>query len=209
MTSKITAEATAKAGEIQTQGQAEFDAEVQKILKEQKMKVLDGYVKKTKEVETKYAIDKSTAINKQRLEQVKARQTVMGKIQEDVRAKLVAEGQNKGLITKLIVQGLLMLLEMEVSVRCREKDVPLVTSCLAQAADEYSKVIKSQTGAMKICKLTIDKHHYVPKTSLGGVVLSCQGGHITIDNTLDLRLSLVMDQDKPAIRKLLFPSASK
>jgi len=207
MTSKISTEAATKAAEIEAAGQAEFDAEVSKILKTEKAKVLTDYAKKTKDVETKYAIAKSTAINKQRLEQVKARQEVMGKIKEDVTAKLKAEGQNKTFITKLIVQGLLMLLESEVDVRCREKDVPLVTACLAQASDEYSKVIKAQTGASKSCKLHVDKQHYVSPTSLGGVVLACQGGFITIDNTIDLRLSLVMDQDKPAIRKLLFPSA--
>jgi len=207
MTNKITSEAAAKASEIEATGQAEFDAEVSKILKEQKEKVLNEYAKKKKEVETKYAIAKSTAINRQRLEQVKARQEIMGKIQEDVSRKLKDEGSNKGFITKLIVQGLLMLLESEVSVRCREKDVPLVTACLAQAADEYSKVVKKETGAHKTCKLTIDKANYVAGTSLGGVVLACQNGFITIDNTIDLRLNLVMDQDKPAIRTLLFPGS--
>merc|ERR1712023_335912 len=102
----------------------------------------------------------------------------MGK--EDVRAKFAAAGQDKAFLTKLIVQGMLMLLESEVSIRCREKDVPLVTACLAQAADEYSKVIKAETGAAKTCKLLIDKSAYIPATSLGGIVLVCQGGFITI-----------------------------
>eukprot|EP00929_Paragymnodinium_shiwhaense_P100515 TRINITY_DN6288_c0_g1_i1.p2 TRINITY_DN6288_c0_g1~~TRINITY_DN6288_c0_g1_i1.p2 ORF type:complete len:223 (-),score=78.82 TRINITY_DN6288_c0_g1_i1:219-887(-) len=207
MCSEITSEASKKAAEIEAAGQTEFDNEVNKILREQKEKVLDVYAKKKKEVETRYAIAKSTSINKQRLEQVKARQNIMSKIQEDVRMKLTAEGQNKAFVTKLIVQGLLMLLEPEVAIRCREKDVQLVSQCLTQAADDYSKVILKETGVSKTCKLAIDKSKYVPSASLGGVVLACQGGHITIDNTIDLRLSLVMDQDKPAIRKLLFPTA--
>jgi len=211
MTGKISSEAGAKAAEIERVGQTEFDAEVAKILKEQKGKVLDEYSKKKKEVETKYAIAKSTAINRMRLEEVKARQEIMGKIHEDVRSKLNAEGcyQNKHFVTKLIVQGMLMLLETEVDVRCREKDVPLVTACLAQAADEYQKVVKHETGAHKQCKLSIDKKNYLAASSLGGVVLACQGGAITIDNTIDLRLTLAMDQDKPAIRKLLFPNSGR
>jgi len=114
--------------------------------------------------------------------------------------------QNKSLITELIVQGLLMLLESEVVVRCRECDVQTVEGCLQPAIDMYQKSIKNETGATKTCKLNIDKAQYLDPKGLGGVILSCQDGKITIDNTVDLRLSLVMEQDKPAIRKMLFPA---
>ena len=40
---------------------------------------------------------------------------------------------------------------------------------------------------------------------IGGVVLSCNNGLITVDNTLDTRMRLVVEQDKPAIRAALFP----
>merc|ERR1719486_938538 len=103
----IDGEANSAAAEIEQKGEEEFNAEVAKILKEQKAKVLETYAKKTKEVETRYAIAKSLAINRQRLEQIKARHAVMGKIHEDVRAKLVPKGGDKDLIVKLIVQGLL------------------------------------------------------------------------------------------------------
>merc|ERR1712107_513289 len=84
----------------------------------------------------------------------------------------------------------------------------LVESVLNDAAAKYSKIIKAETGAERKCKLSVDKTNIVPASSLGGVVLACNDGKITIDNTLDLRLRLVMEQDKPAIRKLLFPAAS-
>merc|ERR1712039_903255 len=105
-----------------------------------------------------------------------------------------------------IVQGALMFLESEVNVKCREADVKLVESCLASASDEYAKAIKVATGAEKKVELTIDKSAYLPPapkgsdgglSCLGGVVLSCQGGKISIDNTIDARLALVMEQDKP------------
>merc|ERR1712232_120077 len=125
----------------------------------------------------------------------------------DVRAKLSASGGEKALIIKLIVQGLLKLLEPEVGICCRDKDASLVQSAFAEAAAQYSQVIKAQTGASKSVKLFVDKSASLPATCLGGVVLTCQGGLIKIDNTLDLRLNLVMEQDKPAIRKLLLPSS--
>merc|ERR1719215_263099 len=99
-----------------------------------------------------------------------------------------------------------MLLESQVEVRCREKDVKLVESVLSAASAEYANVIKTETGSAMSCKLAVRKSNYLPETSLGGVVLACAGGRITIDNTIDARLKLVMEQAKPAIRSLLFPA---
>merc|ERR1712107_357838 len=119
--------------------------------------------------------------------------------------RMADAGAAKPYVTKLIVQGLLMLLEPEVEIRCREKDKAMIEGVLADAAAQYSKIIETETKAKKACKLTLNKSQFLPAVLLGGVVLACQSGKITIDNTIDLRLKLVMEQDKPAIRSLLFP----
>merc|ERR1712107_624535 len=98
-----------------------------------------------------------------------------------------------------------MLLESEVEIRCKESDAKLVEAVLADAAAQYSKIIQTETKATKTCKLSLNKKEFLPASTIGGVVLACQSGKITIDNTIDLRLKLVMEQDKPAIRSLLFP----
>merc|ERR1711904_464471 len=205
----ILSEAKDKSDDILKKGEEEFQIEVHRVVTEQKDKIRQTYEKKVKQIETKYAIEKSMAINKQRLEKIKARQEVMGKISEDVKQNLASqmksEAAAKPFVTKLIVQGLLMLLEPEVEIRCRQSDVKLVESVLAEAAAQYSKIIKTVTNATKTCKLAVSKTEFVDAGLLGGVVLACQNGKITIDNTIDLRLKLVMEQDKPAIRKLLFP----
>merc|ERR1712194_75207 len=105
--------------------------------------------------------------------------------------QLKKEDQNKQFISKLITQGLLMLLETEVQIRCREADVKLVESCLSGAADEYAKTIKSETAQARSCKLAVDKSKFLAPAAgskegascLGGVVLACADGKITIDNT--------------------------
>mmetsp|Transcript_45713 Transcript_45713/g.120818 ORF Transcript_45713/g.120818 Transcript_45713/m.120818 type:complete len:237 (-) Transcript_45713:73-783(-) len=221
MISFIASEASDKANDIQKKGEEEFSIEVHRLITEQKEKIRSTYERKVKQIETKYAIEKSMAINKQRLEKMKARQEVIMLVQGDSRTKLVQEmssqDKSKPFITKLIVQGLLMLLEDEVQVRCREGDVATVKACLAGAADEYAKLIKSKAQATKSVKLSIDTTKYLPPapvlgkelagipSCLGGVVLVCADGKITIDNTIDARLHLVMEQAKPEIRKMLFP----
>eukprot|EP00434_Breviolum_minutum_P027453 symbB.v1.2.024271.t1/scaffold2285.1/size83374/3 len=213
----ILAEAKDKAGDINKKCEEDFSIEVYRLITEQKEKVRQSYEKKTKQIETQYAIARSMAINKQRLEKIKARQEVMHKISADAQDDIVKELQKgdtgKKFITQLLLQGMLMLLESEVVVRCRQSDQTLVQGCLKDASEQYASLIKKETGATKACALSIDKTFLPPApvpgkdgpSCLGGVVLFCQGNKISVDNTIDMRLSLVMEQAKPAIRGLLFP----
>lgn len=210
----ILKEAEDKSQEIESKGLEEFGIEKFRIVTSQKEKIRQEYARKAKQVETQCAIARSLAINKSRLEKIKARQDVLNKIQDDAKKQLTAQGQDKAFVTKLIVQGALMLLEENVSVRCRQCDEAMVQSCLQPASDEFAKVIKAETGATRTAKFTIDKSNPLApppqagsdaKSCSGGVVLSCQNGSIVIDNTVDIRLRLAIEQDKPALRQLLFP----
>jgi len=213
MISFIASEAKDKANEINKKGEEEFSIEVHRLMTEQKEKVRQGYERKVKQIETQYAINKSLAINKMRLEKIRARQEQMHRIQEEAKGQLVGQAQSTKFIISLISQGLLMLLENEVLVRCRQSDVRVVESCLQAAAAEYSKILKQETGTTRSVTLKLDKE-YLPAapgptqgpSCLGGVMLLCHNGKITIDNTIDVRLNLVMEQAKPAIRGLLFPA---
>jgi len=207
-------EAKDKAEEIDAKALQEFSIEKFKIVNQTKEKVRQEYLKKVKSVETQHAIARSTAINRSRLEKIKSRQDMIVRVADQARTALTnelrSEATNKAFITKLIAQGLLMLLEDEVQVRCRAQDDVLVTSCLQPAQQEYAAVILKESGAVKATKVTLDKVNKLPAQSsgqsscLGGVVLACAGSTITIDNTIDARLSLLLDQAKPNIRKLMF-----
>jgi len=217
MVNFILNEAKDKAEEIEAKALEDFNIEKLKLVQQMKDKIRQEYVRKAKQVETQCAIARSTAINRSRLEKIKARQEVLGKVQQDVTSKLLveikSEAKHKKLITDLIVQGLLMLLEDDVTVQCRQCDASMVQGCLADAAAKYADVIRQQVGVSKTVKLTIDRTESLPpapgggagKSCIGGVVLSCSGGAIKVNNTLDERLKLTMELDKPAIRSILFP----
>jgi len=207
-------EAKDKAEEIDAKALQEFSIEKFKIVNQTKEKVRQEYLKKVKSVETQHAIARSTAINRSRLEKIRSRQDMIARVAESAKTalqnELRSEATNKTFITKLIAQGLLMLLEEDVEVRCRAQDDALVTSCLAPAMQEYSAVILKESGAKRTVKVTLDKANKLPPQSscppscMGGVVLACANSTITIDNTIDARLSLLFDQAKPNIRKLMF-----
>jgi len=214
----ILKEAEDKSQEIESKGLEEFGIEKFRIVTSQKEKIRQEFARKVKLAETNLAIARSLAINKSRLEKIKARQEVLYQISRDAKQVLEADlakgDKSKEFNTKLMLQGMLMLLEDNVVIRCRESDVKIVEACLKPASDEYTKVIKTETGADKLCKLTIDKSKYLApapqpgsdlQSCLGGVCLACHDNLITINNTVDMRLQHVLEQDKPAIRNLLFP----
>lgn len=218
MTQFILNEAKDKAEEITAKALQEFSVEKLKIVNQTKDKIRQDYNRKTKQIETQQAIARSTAINRSRLEKIKGRQDTLHKLAVETKAALMeqmkTEATKKEFYVKLIVQGLLMLLEDEVEVRCRASDDALAQACLQPAMQEYTKVVEAETGGVKkVVKLTLDKAVKLPPapvqgqegaSCLGGVVLACQKGTITIDNTIDSRLGLVLEQAKPTIRKLLF-----
>jgi len=207
-------EAKDKAEEIDAKALQEFSIEKFKIVNSNKENIRKEYQRKTKQVDTQAAIARSTAINRSRLEKLRLRQDVIARVAEQSKTALVEklkdQATNKAFITKLIAQGLLMLLEDEVQVRCRAQDDALVAGCIADAVKEYSALVQKETGVTKTVKVSLDKANKLPPLSscppscLGGVVLACASSTITIDNTIDARISLLMEQAKPNIRKLLF-----
>ena len=86
------------------------------------------------------------------------------------------------------MQGLLQLLEKEVVLRCREKDLRLVEQLLPECLDGLQKEWGSTT------KVVIDKHNFLPSESAGGVELSSRAGKIKVSSTLESRLELIASQ---------------
>jgi len=218
MTQFILNEAKDKAEEIESKALQDFNIEKLKLESESKEKIRVEYERKIRQMDTQNAIARSTAINKSRIEKIRTRQDVVGMIANDTKAAVLGQLNDdttaKAFIARLITQGLLILLETEVEVRCRACDNALVQSCLGSATREFTRIVQQETGKTMECKLSLDMKVKLPpppemsstsESCLGGVVLSCQNGTITVDNTIDARLSLVLEQGKPVIRETLFP----
>jgi len=202
-------EAKDKAEEIEAKALEDFNIEKLKIVQQMKDKIRGEFSRKAKHIETQRAIARSTAINNSRLQKIAARQDVIGNLVGEVKAKLGGITKNAAgyqkLMTDLIVQGLLMMIEDDVTVRVRSVDAKVAEACLGAAAAKYSQIIKEQTGMNKNVKLSVDRSESLKPDCLGGVYLVAMGGQLKLDNTLDARLQLQMDNDKPAIRNILFP----
>jgi len=121
---------------------------------------------------------------------------------------MVARGQNyPQLIQKLIVQALIKIEEMDVTVYCREDDIPVVQGILDNAVEEYVNIMERESG-IKLqpnVKLNDKPEKFLPESSYGGVMLTAIDGKIVCDNTMSARLTLVYSELLPAIRAILFP----
>ncbi|CAD7957911.1 unnamed protein product [Amoebophrya sp. A120] len=208
MVNFILNEAKDKAEEIDAKTLEEFNVEKLKYVQAQKDKIRTELTEKKKKQETAMAIARSSAINRARMQAVEARQNAMTALKTECEANLSAVTKDRArysaLCSDLIVQGCLKLMEDSVTVKCRKEDEQSVKASLDQASRKYTDIIKKETGVQKTVRLDLS-NAWLPASCGGGVVLTCQGNTISIDNTMFTRLGLVVDNDLPSLRKMLFP----
>lgn len=133
----------------------------------------------------------STATNKSRLRVLQARESHLQELFDAARGNLSSVTQDQAaytaLLQKLILQGLLQLMEPEVAITARSADVQLVQGVLDGAAKDYA----AKTGGRKV-KLSVSEG--LEKDSAGGILLAGLNGRIKVNNTLDERLRLIEDK---------------
>jgi len=198
----IEQEANEKAEEIDAKAEEEFNIEKGRLVQEQRLKIMEYYEKKEKQVELQRRIQNSHMQNQARIRVLKAREEHIRNVLEEARHKLMEVTKDPNMyqkvLQKLIAQGLFQLLEKDVVIRCRQQDVKLVQNSMNAALQEYQQA----TG--RDSKLTLDQEHFLASDTCGGIELSTNRGKIKITNTLESRLDLISQQLLPEMRIALF-----
>ncbi|KAK7480768.1 hypothetical protein BaRGS_00028029 [Batillaria attramentaria] len=199
----IEQEANEKAEEIDAKAEEEFNIEKGRLVQQQRVKIMEIYDRKEKQVELQKKIQSSNLLNQARLRVLKAREDHIRALLEEARSRLAKVTEDKqhykGILTGLIIQALYQLLEPNVVLRCRAQDVDLVREAMNQAVESY----KQATKGTKELKLTLDTENYLASDISGGVELVSRGGKIKVTNTLDSRLDLIFQQMLPELRDIL------
>jgi len=200
MVAFIKQEALEKAREIKVKADEEFAIEKGKIVRQETSNIDAQYERKRKQTEIQKKITVSNQNNKARLKLLSLREELLENGFDDARAKLKEVTNDKGkyqaVLKGLILQGLYTLMEKEVTVKCRSKDVSLVK----KAKDEAVKEFQENAGF----DLTVDVKEDLPEASAGGVLVSGYHDRIKVDNTLDERLRLLEELMLPELRETLF-----
>lgn len=198
----IEQEANEKAEEIDAKAEEEFNIEKGRLVQQQRLKIMEYYEKKEKQVELQKKIQSSNMLNQARLKVLKVREDHVRNVLEEARKRLGEvtrdESKYKDVVKSLILQGLFQLFESNVTVRVRPQDRELVQSIFSEIASNY----KQSSGKEVILK--IDDESHLSQDTSGGIELLAQKGKIKINNTLEARLELIAQQLVPQIRTALF-----
>jgi len=200
----IDQEASEKAEEIDAKAEEEFNIEKARLVQQQRVKIMEYYERKQKQIELQKKIQNSNLLNAARLKVLKAREDHLKTVLEEARgrlAQLAGDPNNyKRLVEGLISQGLFQLLETNVILRCRQQDMNIVKDALARSIEAYKNASKREV------KVTIDTENFLPSDISGGVELYAQKGQFKVTNTLDSRLEQMSQQMLPELREILFGS---
>ncbi|XP_067676610.1 V-type proton ATPase subunit E-like [Haliotis asinina] len=198
----IEQEANEKADEIDAKAEEEFNIEKGRLVQQQRVKIMELYERKEKQVELHKKIQMSNLLNQARLRVLKAREDHIKAVLDECSKRLgrVTEDRAKyqNVLEGLISQGLYQLLETNVTIRCREVDRDVVQAAIPAAINSYKTATKGRD-----VKVTVDTDNYLPSDTAGGVELISQS-KFKVENTLDSRLDLISQQMLPELREILF-----
>lgn len=198
----IDQEAKEKAEEIDAKAEEEFQIEKGRLVQQQRVKIMEFYERKEKNLELQKKIQQSNLLNQARLEVLKRREDHIHSVLESARARLsevTGDKQRYGdIIQGLLTQGFFQLLEKEVTIRCREADVAIVKERIDGAVKKFKETAKMDMT------VKVDRENYLPAEITGGVELTARNGKIKVSNTLESRLEMISRQMQPKIREMLF-----
>jgi V-type H+-transporting ATPase subunit E len=162
MTAFIKQEAREKAREIELKADEEFAIEKSKLVREETAAIDAEYEKKFKQASMSQQITRSTVSNKTRLKVLSARQDLLDKLFEKARAKLSEQSQSKEydtILKGLILEGMYLMGESKVGIRCKKADKSKVEKAAKDAAAEYKENMSSEITTK------VDESNWLPEDS--------------------------------------------
>ena len=144
----IQQEAAEKVEEIDAKAEEEFNIEKSRLVSQQRIKIIEYYDKKEKQIELQRKIQHSNLANASRLAVLKARDDYVQSLKEESRKHLsiLTQDQSKYrmILSNLIAQGLFLLMEKDVVLRCRRIDFNLVQQLLPEVVQRYKQEFKQK-----------------------------------------------------------------
>jgi len=213
--------------DIRRQAANDFTVGKEKTIEAEKKRLSEQFQKDLAAAEIQFKIEKSAQQNQQRIDKMRRINELVEGLQHEAKLKMHAKMTTdqtayRTLLKNLLVQGLIRLIEADVTLRCRKSDVAHVEAIIDPAIKQYKELMITQVKALKgrediPCKVKVDKEHFLPEwneadqanSCLGGFVMYCKKNRITCSQTLDDRIAMTYQQAIPQIRTALFPSLIK
>jgi V-type H+-transporting ATPase subunit E len=141
MVAFIKQEALEKAREIEIKADEEFAIEKSRLVRAETAAIDTQYERKYKQASLAQQIARSTVANKTRIKVLSARQTLLDDIFEEARGKLKYisddEGRYEEVLANLVLEGLFLMNEQSVELRCRSCDNDIVGRAVEKAKEGF------------------------------------------------------------------------
>lgn len=202
MVSFIKQEAADKANEIRTKAEEDFSSRKLSAVEGAREKIRAEYEKKVKQIDVNRKIAKSTEQNAARLKILQAKDGILQETYDEAGKALAQVSEDEELyaqiVRNLILQGLIVLNDADVVIRCRAADLSLIDDLLPGVTEDYVAATNSPVT------VNVDQDTLLADSCAGGVVLLSQGGTIVVENTFESRLEIAYQQNLPKIRQTMF-----
>ncbi|XP_051693029.1 V-type proton ATPase subunit E 1 isoform X2 [Oryctolagus cuniculus] len=175
----IEQEANEKAEEIDAKAEEEFNIEKGRLVQTQRLKIMEYYEKKEKQIEQQKKIQMSNLMNQARLKVLRARDDLITDLLNEAKQRL-----SKVVKDTTRYQVLLDGLVLQAAV---QKAIPMYKIATKKDVD-----------------VQIDQEAYLPEDIAGGVEIYNGDRKIKVSNTLESRLDLIAQQMMPEVRGALF-----
>jgi V-type H+-transporting ATPase subunit E len=207
MVAFIMQEASEKVNEIRIKTDHDFNLEKQQLVHNGKLKVQEEYTRKQKDLEIQERVTRSSAIANSRVKKMTARDELLEQLKKEALDKLVAYvngPEYPTFLKQLIVQGLIKIEEPVVELKIRAEDKTIVAKVLPDALNEY-RTIMSGAGHTVNPEVSISPTPLPAKATAGGIILTALNGRISLNQTIEERLSIAYYDMMPSVRYGLFP----
>ena len=203
----------------------DFTIQSEKMIQAEKKRLHDQMLKDLAMAERDLKIQRSKEQNKARIDRMKKTNELVESLQSAAALQMARNLTSSGneeyatLLKKLLIQGLIKLIEPKITLRCRQSDVDVLNSIIDDAVNEYKSSMLDQVAALQgksdiPCVVTVDDQHFLPEfneqdptnSCLGGFVMYARKNRIVCSQTLDDRLAMTFHQSIPDMRASLFPS---
>ena len=155
--------------EIEAKAEEEFNIEKSRLVSQQRIKIIEYFDRKEKQIELQKKIQHSNLSNSSRLSILKARDDYVQNLKQEAekQLKLLTEDRTKyrTLLLHLILQGVLLLVEKQIQIRCQYEDQTLIKELIPIIITKYQEQFHGN-----YLQINIDEKHFLSKDSF---VLIC------------------------------------
>jgi V-type H+-transporting ATPase subunit E len=157
----IQQEAAEKIEEIEIKDEEEFNIAKSHLISQQCAKIIEYYDKKEEQIELQRKIQHSTLANANHLFILQVRDDYVQALKEEARKQLIILTKDRAkyitILANLITQGLVVLMEPIVTIRCRHDDYGLVKRLIPDASRRYKRELKE-----KDIIVIVDDENFLP-----------------------------------------------